>query len=130
MVEKLQLLDVEVITGRAEEMAHLSAYRQQFDLVVSRAVAPMSALVELTLPFCRIGGRLVAHKKGKIEQEIEKANEAVDILGGKFVRTEKMNVEELGEERYLVVVEKIRSTPEKYPRRSGMPARRPIGKNN
>jgi len=130
MVEKLQLLDVEVITGRAEEMAHLSAYRQQFDLVVSRAVAPMSTLVELTLPFCRIGGRLVAHKKGKIEQEIEKANEAVDILGGKFVRTEKMNVEELGEERYLVVVEKIRSTPEKYPRRSGMPARRPIGKNN
>ncbi len=128
IVKKLQLLDVDVVVGRAEEVAHLPVYRQQFDLVVSRAVAPMSTLIELTLPFCRIGGRLVAYKKGKIEEEMEKANKAIGIMGGKFARMEKMDIEELGKERYLVVVEKIRSTPEKYPRRIGMPTRRPIGK--
>lgn len=126
MVKKMQLLDVDVVIGRAEEIAHLPLYRQQFDLVVSRAVAQMSALVELTLPFCRIGGKLVAHKKGEIEQEIEKANRAIDTMGGKFARMEKVDVGELGEERYLVVVEKVRPTPDKYPRRSGIPTRRPI----
>ena len=126
MVKKMQLSDVDVVVGRAEEVAHLPLYRQQFDLVVSRAVAPMSALVELTLPFCRIGGKLVAHKKGKIEQEIGKANRAIEIMGGKFARMEKVDVEELGEERYLVVVDKVRLTPDKYPRRSGIPTRRPI----
>jgi len=126
MVKKMQLSDVDVVVGRAEEMAHLPVYRQQFDLVVSRAVAPMSALIEMTLPFCRIGGKLVAHKKGEIEQEIEKANRAIDIMGGKFARMEKVDIEELGEERCLVVIEKVRPTPDKYPRRSGIPTRRPI----
>jgi 16S rRNA (guanine527-N7)-methyltransferase len=126
IVKKMQLSDVNVVVGRAEEVAHLPLYRQQFDLVVSRAVAPMSTLVELTLPFCRIGGRLVAYKKGKIKQEIEKAKRAIDIMGGKFARMEKVDVEELGEERCLVVVEKVRPTPDKYPRRSGIPTRRPI----
>ena len=126
MVKEMRLSDVTVIVGRAEEMAHLPSYRQQFDIVVSRAVAPMSALVELTLPFCRIGGKLVAHKKGEIEEEIEKANRAIGVMGGRFARMDKVDVEELGEERYLVVVEKIFPTPDKYPRRSGIPARNPI----
>ena len=86
----------------------------------------MSSLVELTLPFCRIGGKIVAHKKGEIGEEIKKANRAIDIMGGGFARVEKVDVEELGEERYLVVVEKVLPTPVKYPRRSGIPARKPI----
>ena len=126
IVKEMGLSDVNVVVGRAEEIAHLPLYRQQFDLVVSRAVAPMSALVELTLPFCRIGGKLVAHKKGEIEEEIEKANRAIDVMGGRFARMERVDVEELGEERYLVVVEKSFPTPDKYPRRSGIPARNPI----
>ena len=68
----------------------------------------------------------MAHKKGGIEQEIEKANRAIDIMGGKFVRTEKMDIEELGEKRCLVIVEKVHPTPDKYPRRSGIPTKRPI----
>jgi len=126
IVKKMRLKDVNVVIGRAEEMAHLPIYRQQFDLVVSRAVSSMSTLVELTMPFCRIGGKLVAYKKGNIKQEIEKADRAIDIMGGKLGRMEKVDIEELGEERCLVVVDKIQPTPGKYPRRSGVPTRKPI----
>ncbi len=127
LVKKMKLLDVNVITGRAEEVAHYPLYRQQFKLVVSRALAPMSTLVELTLPFCQVGGKFVAHKKGKIDEEIRGAAGALDIMGGKITQVKKIGIEELGNERYLVVVRKIRQTPDKYPRRSGMPSKKPIG---
>jgi 16S rRNA (guanine527-N7)-methyltransferase len=128
LVKKMELLDVNVITGRAEEVAHSPLYRQQFNLVVSRAVASMATLVELTLPFCKVGEKLVAYKKGKINEEIREAAGALDIMGGKITEIKKVGIEELGNERYLVVVKKIYQTSDKYPRRSGIPARKPIGK--
>lgn len=128
LIKKMKLLDVNVITGRAEEIAHSPLYRQQFDLVVSRAVASMSTLVELTLPFCKVGEKFVAYKKGKINEEISKATAALDIMGGRITQIKKVGIEELGDERYLVVVNKIRQTSDKYPRRSGVPSRKPICK--
>ncbi len=126
-IEQLLNLDnVEILVGRAEEIAHKSQYREQFDIVLSRAVAPLATLAELTLPFCAIGGSLIAQKKGAIFLEISRATKAIDILGGSRPRVKGTNLAELTDQRYLVIVDKIAPTPEKYPRRPGIPAKRPI----
>jgi len=124
--QELRLSNVEIVTGRAEETAHLPLYRQQFALVVSRAVASLSTVVELALPFCQIGGKFVAQKKGEISQEINNASKAINVLGGNLNQVKEIRLRELGDERYLVIIDKICPTPEKYPRRPGLPKRRPI----
>jgi len=126
ITQELELDNVEIVCGRAEEIAHLPLYRRQFDLVVSRAVASLPSLVELALPFCRIGGKFVAQKKGEVEQEIKRAGKAIEALGGKLDQTKRVELEGLSDERYLVIIDKIYPTPEKYPRRPGIPVRRPI----
>jgi len=126
ITQELELDRVETVCGRAEKIAHLPLYRQQFDLVVSRAVASLPALVELALPFCRIGGKFVAQKKGEVEQEIKKAGKAIEALGGRLDQAKRIELEELSDERYLVIIDKIYPTPEEYPRRAGIPMRRPI----
>jgi 16S rRNA (guanine527-N7)-methyltransferase len=126
IIRKLELDNVEVVNSRAEEIAHSPLYREQFALVVSRALASLPTLVELALPFCRIGGEFVAQKKGEFDQEIIRANKAVAIMGGKLDQVKKVVLEEFRDERYLVIIDKIYPTPDKYPRRPGIPRRRPI----
>jgi 16S rRNA (guanine527-N7)-methyltransferase len=126
ITHKLALSDVEIVSGRAEEIAHQPLYRQRFNLAISRAVASLPTLVELALPFCRIGGKFVAQKKGEISQEISKANKAISTLGGKLRQVKKVELEEFNDERYLIIIDKIYSTPDKYPRRPGIPKRSPI----
>jgi len=126
VIGRLGLDNVEIVIGRAEEVAHEAQYREKFDLVLSRAVASLPALVELTLPFCAVGGRFIAQKKGNIEREVEQAQKAIDILGGILREVKSIELEELGDKRYLVIVDKIKLTPAAYPRRPGMPARKPI----
>jgi len=126
IIRKLELENVEVLNSRAEEAAHLPLYREQFALVLSRAVALLPTLVELTLPFCQIGGRFIAQKKGEIDKEINGAKEAITALGGKLDQIKKIELDEFNEEHYLVIIDKIYPTPNKYPRRPGLPKRRPI----
>jgi len=124
--QMLGLDDIEILVGRAEEVAHKARYREQFDIVLSRAVAPLATLAELTLPFCTIGGSFIAQKKRVSELEVGQATKAVSILGGSQPRVKRIELEELSDERYLVIVDKIAPTPEQYPRRPGIPAKRPI----
>jgi len=126
IIRKLELENVEVLNSRAEEAAHLPLYREQFALVLSRAVALLPTLAELTLPFCRIGGRFIAQKKGEIDQEISRAKEAITALGGKLDQIKKIELDEFDDGRYLIIIDKIYPTPNKYPRRPGLPRRRPI----
>jgi 16S rRNA (guanine527-N7)-methyltransferase len=126
IIHKLELENIEVLNSRAEEAAHLSLYREQFALALSRAVALLPTLVELTLPFCQIGGRFIAQKKGKADQEIKQAGKAIAALGGKLDQIKKIELDEFEDVRYLVIVDKIYPTPNKYPRRPGLPRRRPI----
>jgi len=123
---RLSLNNVEIVSGRAEELGHDQRYRERFDLVLCRAVAALPALVELGLPFSAVGGRLVAWKKGDISQEIEASRKAIDLLGGSFNRTVPVDIEGLRDDRCLVVIEKVGATQPNYPRRPGVPARRPI----
>ncbi len=124
--DKLGLDDTDIVVGRAEAVAHDSRYREAFDLVLSRAVARLSALVELTLPLCAIGGRFIAQKKGDIQPEINEASGAIRLLGGELKEIKRVGLEELADERYLVVIDKVSRTPEQYPRRPGIPVKRPL----
>ena len=125
IVRELGLEGVEILTQRAEEIAHLPDYRERFDLVVCRAVSQLATVAELTLPFCRIGGLAVISKKDGIERELTHANAAVDILGGKLRTIREVTVKGL-EQHILVVLEKTSITPPAYPRRPGIPAKRPL----
>jgi 16S rRNA (guanine527-N7)-methyltransferase len=126
IIRRLELENVEVLNTRGEEAAHLPLYREQFTLALSRAVALLPTLVELTLPFCRLGGRFIAQKKGEVAQEINKAGKAIATLGGKLSQVKKIELAEFDDARYLLIIDKMCSTPNKYPRRSGVPGRRPL----
>jgi 16S rRNA (guanine527-N7)-methyltransferase len=124
--KKLGLNDVEIIVGRAEEIAHVAQYRERFGLVLSRAVAPLPTLVELTLPFCAIGGSFIAQKKGSVDDEIGRADRAIGLLGGRVREVKEIEMAEFADERCLIVINKISPTPEQYPRRPGMPGKKPL----
>lgn len=126
ITQKLGLDDVEIVVGRAEEVAHQNKYREKFNLVLSRAVAPLPTVVELALPFCALGGGFIAQKKGDIKAEINNATKAIEILGGRLREVKPLDLAEFADKRYLVVIDKISETPQKYPRRPGMPAKRPL----
>jgi len=127
LIRKLELNDVEVIWGRAENVAHREEHRENYDVVVARAVAEMPILAEYALPFCKVGGLLVAYKGPKAPQELEAAEEALSILGGRLIRLAPVEVPGLHETRILVLIAKERPTPAKYPRRPGIPAKHPLG---
>jgi len=126
IVEKLGLNNVEIVTGRAEEIARQEQYREKFDVVLSRAVAALPTLLELTLPFCATGGSFIAQKKGDIDHEILSAGKAISLLGGKLREVKRIEIEEFTDSRKLIIIDKVAATPTLYPRRSGMPAKRPL----
>jgi 16S rRNA (guanine527-N7)-methyltransferase len=126
ITQKLGLDDVEVIVGRAEEIAHRSEYREEFDLVLSRAVAPLPTVVELVLPFCAVGGSFIAQKKGDTGKEVSNAARAIDIMGGRLREIRAVDLPEFADKRFLVIIDKLSPTPPKYPRRPGIPAKRPL----
>ena len=127
VIAVLDLEGVEVITGRAEDFARDPRYRDRFDYVLSRGVAGLSTLVELCLPFCAVGGSLVAQRKGDVEEEVRAAAKAVEALGGRVRQVKWVSIDELGDRRALLVVDKRISTPQRYPRRAGIPQKRPLG---
>jgi 16S rRNA (guanine527-N7)-methyltransferase len=126
LVETLELEDVDVYNGRAEDLAMRSELRESFDVVVSRGVARMRVLMEYTLPYCRIGGIVVTMKKGGIEPEVSDALHAMDVLAGRIREMRGVTVGGLDDGRALVVVDKVKPTPPKFPRRPGLPTKRPL----
>lgn len=126
IVGVLGLDGVEIHRGRAEELAHIAGLREAFDVVTARALAPLSEMAELALPFCRRGGIVALPKKGQIEDEVSVAARALDVLGGRLVEIRKVGLEGLQDGRLILVVEKVGGTPASYPRRPGIPHKRPL----
>ena len=124
--QELGLDNVEIVVGRAEKAAHQSEYRERFDIVLSRAVAPLPTLVELALPFGTIGGSFIAQKKGRVDLEIDRATRAISTLGGNLREVKTIDLEEFSDQRRLVIIDKVSATPHQYPRRPGIPAKRPL----
>ena len=126
LVDLLSLADVEVMTGRAEELAHVPELRQSFDLALGRGVARMRVLLEYTLPFCAVGGRLVVLNHQRVQQEIPGAAKALEALGGRMGEIYPVDIDGLTDDRVVLVVEKVHATPDRYPRNPGIPAKRPL----
>lgn len=126
VIDRLGLEDVETIHGRAEDFAKPGKLREKYDLCVSRAVANLSTLSEYCLPFVKLNGLFVSYKSEKIAEELASAGNAISILGGHVEKQVDFNLPDSEVFRNLVVVKKIKETPEKYPRKSGLPSKAPL----
>lgn len=126
VIGKLGLSGITAIHGRAEDYAKQKEYREMFDLCVSRAVANLASLSEYCIPYTMLHGNFISYKSGSIEDELQNAKNAVFLLGGKIKDTVKFTLPGSDIERSLVVIEKVKKTPGKYPRKAGLPAKEPI----
>jgi 16S rRNA (guanine527-N7)-methyltransferase len=126
MVGVLGLRDVTVVTGRAEDLAREPARREQFDVVVSRAVAALPALLELLLPLVRVGGIALAWKRDDIADELWASDRALDLLGGRLRQKRVLRLSGDDTDRVILVFDKVRPCPPAYPRRPGIPTKRPL----
>jgi len=125
-VEVLKLENVDVITGRAEELGQLPAQRERYDWAVARAVAALPVLAEYLLPLARVGGKMLAQKGHSAPAETQTAETAFKLLGGQIRQLLPVTLPGVAEERYLVVVDKVAATPPQYPRKPGFPAKKPL----
>jgi len=127
LVRALGLADVDVITARAEELGRDRAHREKHDTVTARAVASLPVLCEYCLPLVKVGGWMAAPKKGDISQELAEARRASSILGGGEPKLHSFVLPGEEEERFVVMVKKVKATPPGYPRRVGLAKSRPLG---
>lgn len=123
---QLNLNNLELIHARAEDLAKKIEYREQSDIVVSRAVANLSTLAEYMLPFVKLNGICICMKGPNIEDEINSSKNAISILGGKIEKIDNISLEQSSIERNIIIIRKIKTTPNKYPRKAGTPAKQPI----
>lgn len=126
VVEALGLEPVEVIQARAEEVGQHPDYRERYDVAVARAVGPLPILLELALPLVRVGGVVVAQRGTEAEAEAAGSASALEILGGEVDIIRPVQLPDTRETRYLVRVGKVSPTPPRYPRRPGIPRKRPL----
>jgi 16S rRNA (guanine527-N7)-methyltransferase len=125
IITQLNLPDAVAVHARAEDLACDAAHREQYDAAVARAIASLATLLEYALPFVRQGGVFIAQKGVEVDDEIRAAARALDLLGGRVRESVPVQLPGL-EPRHLIVVEKIAATPDKYPRRAGVPERKPL----
>lgn len=126
IIEKIELTNIETLHGRAEETFKNKQYREKYDVAVSRAVAALNVLVELMLPAIKIGGICICMKGNNAEDEIKEAKKAIKELGGEIIKVEKLVLPEMNLERNIVIIKKVRQTPNRYPRKPGTPQKEPI----
>lgn len=126
VIEKLKLSDIETIHGRAEDFGQNKEYREKFDIVTSRAVAPLNILLEYMMPFVKINGKCICMKGNNCDEEIEKAKKAIKVLGGEIEKIEKFNLSNSDNGRTLVIIKKSTKTDKQYPRKAGIPSKTPI----
>lgn len=126
VIQKLDLSNIEILHGRAEETFKNKKYREMYDIATSRAVANLNVLAEYMLPALKIGGIGICMKSGNIDKEIKEAEKAIKILGGKIEKVEKITLPDTEIQRSIVIIRKQKYTPSKYPRKPGTPRKEPI----
>lgn len=124
VIDELNLNDIEAIHGRAEDIARDKAYRASYDIAVSRAVANLSTLSEYCLPFVKIGGKFVSYKSGDCADEVDNAKSAIHLLGGKINKIDEFSYS--NNSRSFIVIDKVMNTSNKYPRKAGLPSKKPL----
>lgn len=127
LIDKIHCKDIKAVHARAEEFAREKQYRASFDLCVSRAVANLASLSEYCLPLVKRGGLFVSYKSMQIDNEINDSQKAVFLLGGKIKEKKDFYLPDSEIGRSFVIIEKVKETPVKYPRKAGMPVKEPLG---
>ena len=126
LCEKLGIANVTAIHGRAEELARKKELRETFDLCVSRAVANMSTLAEYCLPFVKTGGSFIAYKGPDCDDEVRQAQRAIELLGGRLTGDVRPGGEDMPFDHRLIIIQKEKNTPSKFPRKAGRPSKEPL----
>lgn len=126
VVDALSLKDVTILAERAELLGQLPQHRQQYDWATARAVAELRVLAEYLLPLCRVGGQMLAQKGDGVHQELQNAATALRLLGGGVPQLAEVTLPQREQPHYFVIIEKVEETPKKYPRRVGIPGKRPL----
>lgn len=126
IIEKLSLEKIEAIHGRAEDYAKSELYREKYDICVSRAVSNLSVLSEYCIPYVKVNGFFISYKSEKVSEEIKTAQRAVKVLGGKIYHQEEFILPNSDIYRNLIMIQKVEHTPQKYPRKAGIPSKEPI----
>lgn len=122
---KIDIDNLEIIHTRAEELANKNQYREHYDIATTRAVSNFSTIAEYMLPFVKIGGYAICMKGPNYEKELEESKRAIEVLGGKIEKIEKIVIDNEFE-RNLIIIKKVKITPKKYPRSGGKPFKEPI----
>lgn len=125
-VNELGLAGVDILNARAEDAGRNGLYREKFDLAIARAVAEITVLSEYCLPLVRTGGRFIAMKGPAVEEELNRGKWALEVLGGRVIEIVEVTLPFSGDRRKIIVIEKNKDTPEQYPRRAGMPKKKPL----
>ena len=126
IIKHLELKGIDVVHDRVERLGRDSRYREQFDWGVARAVAQLSTLAEYLLPFVRVGGKMLALKGDQGPFEAQKAGRSVGLLGGELQGVKQVTLPGVTQERFLIIIAKKAATPEEYPRRVGVPGKKPL----
>ena len=126
LVEQLDLEKVEIYEDRAEVLGKCQEYREKYDIAISRAVAALNTLSEYCLPLVKVGGLFIAQKGKSYQKELDKGLKAVQLLKGKLIKVEEVQIPYISQVRYLIIIKKNDSTPLEYPRRKGIPKKRPL----
>ncbi len=126
VIETLNLRNIQAIHGRAEEIARNKLYREKYDVAISRAVANLSTLTEYMLPFVKVGGKCICMKGANVNEELERAQNAIKELGGEIKRVDNFYLSDNDNERNIIVIKKVKETNPKYPRKAGMPSKEPL----
>jgi 16S rRNA (guanine527-N7)-methyltransferase len=126
VIEENQWTGIQTLHGRAEDFAQNRQYREQYDLVVSRAVARLAILLEYCLPYAKVGGVFLAMKGPMLDEEIDEAKRALTVLGGRIEKMVEVEIPYTDFSHRILVIKKIKSTPKIYPRQAGKPRKEPI----
>lgn len=126
VIQKLDLKNINSIHFRVEEAGQNKQYREKFDVATSRAVAPLNVLVEYMLPLVKVGGICICMKGPDIGAELEKSKKAIEILGGNVEKIEDFTLANTNMKRNIVIIKKTKETPNKYPRKAGIPSKEPL----
>jgi len=126
LIKELNLRRVRILEGRAEAFGRCQKHREKYDITISRAVAPLNILSEYCLPLTRIGGLFIAQKGRSYKGELKKGIKAIQFLGGELIKVEKIQIPFISQDRYLLVINKKKNTPLEYPRKEGLPQKRPL----